>query len=224
MSPTSPPSPSQRFAELAEIARTLGHAHRLALLEHIAQGERAVERLAELSGLSVANASQHLQHLRRAGFVQTRRDGKRVLYRLGAGPIANLLASLRDYAEHQHAEIKELITDSIHQRERLEAVSIEELLSRMAAESVVLLDVRPEEEFALGHLPGAINIPAEALERRLSELPPNLDIVAYCRGPYCALSTHAVVALRAHGLQARRLSAGFPEWKAEGLNVETTQS
>ncbi len=224
MSPASPPSHPQRFIELAEIARTLGHAHRLVLLDHIAQGERAVERLAELSGLSVANASQHLQHLRRAGFVQTRRDGKRVLYRMGAGPIANLLASLRDYAEHQHAEIKEFVADSIHQRERLEGVSIKELLSRMETESVVLLDVRPEEEFVLGHLPGAINIPAEELERRLSELPPNVDIVAYCRGPYCVLSTHAVVALRANGLQARRLSAGFPEWKAEGLRVEITPS
>jgi rhodanese-related sulfurtransferase len=224
MIPTTPPSHPQRFVALAEIARTLGHAHRLVLLDHIAQGERAVERLAELSGLSLANASQHLQHLRRAGLVQTRRDGKHVLYRMGAGPIASLLASLRDYAEHQHAELEEFVTDSIHKRERLEGVSIEELLSRIETDSVVLLDVRPEEEFALGHLPGAINIPAEELERRLIELPPNAEIVAYCRGPYCVLSTHAVEALRANGLQARRLSAGFPEWKAEGLRVETTPS
>jgi len=218
-SPDSP-QPSQRFDALAEIAKTLGQAHRLALLEHIAQGERAVERLAELTGLSVANTSQHLQHLRRVGFVQTRREGKRVLYRLGAGPIAPLLAALRGYAEHQHAEIREVIADSIHQRDRLDGVSIEELLGMLDSGGVVLLDVRPSEEFAQGHLPGAINIPTEDLERRLADLPAGADVVAYCRGPYCVLSTDAVAALRAHGVAARRLDAGFPEWKAAGLQVE----
>lgn len=222
MSMNSPdsPQPSQRFDALAEIAKTLGQAHRLALLEHIAQGERAVERLAELTGLSVANTSQHLQHLRRVGFVQTRREGKRVLYRLGAGPIAPLLAALRGYAEHQHAEIREVIADSIHQRDRLDGVSIEELLGMLDSGGVVLLDVRPSEEFAQGHLPGAINIPTEDLERRLADLPAGADVVAYCRGPYCVLSTDAVAALRAHGVAARRLDAGFPEWKAAGLQVE----
>lgn len=226
MSMNSPdsPQPSQRFDALAEIAKTLGQAHRLALLEHIAQGERAVERLAELSGLSVANTSQHLQHLRRAGFVQTRRDGKRVLYRLGAGPIAPLLAALRGYAEHQHAEIRDVIADSIHQRDRLDGISIEELLGMLDSGSVVLLDVRPPEEFAQGHLPGAINIPTEDLERRLADLPAGTDIVAYCRGPYCVLSTDAVAALRAHGMPARRLEAGFPEWKAAGLQVEAARA
>jgi len=210
----------QRFAELADIARTLGHPHRLLLLEYIAQGERAVERLAELSGLSVANASQHLQHLRRAGLVQTRREGKRVLYRLGTGPIANVLAALRDYASHQHAEMQAVVADSIGRRERLEGISVEELLDRLRTDSVTLLDVRPREEFELGHLPGAINIPAEELEGRLDELPRNAEIVAYCRGPYCVLSTEAVAELRAHGWQASRLGAGFPEWKAAGLRVE----
>ena len=214
------PQPAQRFGALAEIAKTLGHAHRLVLLEHIAQGERAVERLAELSGLSVANTSQHLQHLRRAGFVQTRRDGKRVLYRLGAGPVAQLLAALRLYAEHQHAEIQEVVADSILRRDRLEGVSLDELQSMMDSGSVVLIDVRPAEEFALGHLPGAINIPPEQLERHLAELPADADIVAYCRGPYCVLSSDAVAALQARGLHARRLAVGFPEWKAAGLRVE----
>ncbi|GAB1578754.1 ArsR/SmtB family transcription factor [Bordetella petrii] len=212
--------PSDRFDALAELARTLGHAHRLALLEHIAQGERSVERLAELAGLSLANASQHLQLLRRAGLVQTRRDGKRVLYRLGGGPVANVLAALRDFAAYQHAEIQALAADSLHRPERLEGVAIEELLGRMAEGEVVLLDVRPPDEYALGHLPGAINIPAEELAQRLGELPPGRDIVAYCRGPYCVLSTEAVAALQAHGLPARRLGAGFPEWKAAGLQVE----
>ncbi|WP_088147539.1 ArsR/SmtB family transcription factor [Achromobacter denitrificans] len=212
--------PAQHFDALAEIAKTLGHAHRLVLLEHVAQGERAVERLAELSGLSVANTSQHLQHLRRAGFVQTRRDGKRVLYRLGTGPVAQLLAALRGYAEHQRAEIEEVIADSVHRRERLDGVSVDELLGLLASGSVTLLDVRPAEEFALGHLPGAVNIPPEQLERRLAELPADADIVAYCRGPYCVLSSDAVAALQARGLSARRLDVGFPEWKAAGLRVE----
>jgi rhodanese-related sulfurtransferase len=210
------------FLELAELARTLGNAHRLILLEHIAQGERAVERLAELSGLSLANASQHLQHLRRAGFVQTRRDGKRVLYRLGSGPIENVLAALRQYAEHNRLQIRELIADSFNRPHRLEAISREELQSLMQKDSVTLLDVRPADEFALGHLPGAMNIPVEELERRLAELPPEQEIVAYCRGPYCVLSFNAVAALRAKGLRARRLENGFPDWKAAGLRVETT--
>ncbi|MDT4816652.1 HTH-type transcriptional regulator KmtR [Achromobacter agilis] len=212
--------PAQHFDALAEVAKTLGHAHRLVLLEHVAQGERAVERLAELSGLSVANTSQHLQHLRRAGFVQTRRDGKRVLYRLGTGPVAQLLAALRGYAEHQRAEIKEIIADSIHQRDRLDGVSVDELLGLLDSGSVVLLDVRPAEEFALGHLPGAVNIPPEQLEGRLADLPADANIVAYCRGPYCVLSSDAVAALQARGLRARRLDVGFPEWKAAGLRVE----
>lgn len=212
--------PAQYFEALAEIAKTLGHVHRLVLLEHVAQGERAVERLAELSGLSVANTSQHLQHLRRAGFVQTRREGKRVLYRLGAGPVAQVLAALRGYAEHQRAEIEEVISDSILRRDRLDGVSVDELLGLLDSESVTLIDVRPAEEFALGHLPGAVNIPPEQLERRLADLPADADIVAYCRGPYCVLSSDAVAALQARGLRARRLEVGFPEWKAAGLRVE----
>ena len=179
------------YAELAELARTLGHAHRLMLLEQIGQGERPVERLAELAGLTVANASQHLQHLRRAGLVESRRDGKRVLYRLGGGPIVPLLAALRRQAEHRRAEIQGVVADRIGRPERLEGLSREELLKRLREGGVTLLDVRPEEEFALGHLPGAVNIPVEVLERRLAELPPGQEIVAYCRGPYCVLSVEA---------------------------------
>ena len=142
---------AQIFAEFAELARTLGNAHRLMLLEHIAQGERSVERLAALSGLSIANTSQHLQHLKRGGFVQTRRDGKHVLYRLGEGPIVNLLDALRQYAEHNRSAIRDLIADSFHQREQLESISREELLARLEQNSITLLDVRPKEEFVLGH-------------------------------------------------------------------------
>lgn len=212
------------FAELSDLARTLGHAHRLILLEHIGQGERPVERLAELSGLSLANASQHLQHLKRAGFVQTRRDGKRVLYRLGSGPIIPLLAALRRYAEHNQAEIRSLVADSLGHPDRLEAIARDALVSRMQEGDVTLLDVRPQEEFALGHLPGAINIPVGELDRRLAELPQGQEIVAYCRGPYCVLSAEALALLRAKGLQARRLEDGFPGWKAAGLKIEAVSA
>ncbi|WP_312717370.1 MULTISPECIES: metalloregulator ArsR/SmtB family transcription factor [Stenotrophomonas] len=210
-----PPSPLEA---LAEIARTLGHAHRLALLEHVAQGERAVERLAELTGLSVANTSQHLQQLRRAGLVQTRRDGKRILYRGGDGPLGNLLAALRDYADHQRSEMHGVIADSVHRRDTLEGMTVEQLLARRS--DVVLLDVRPREEFDLGHLPGALNIPATELRERMDELPRDVHIVAYCRGPYCVLSSAAVTQLREAGLTAQRLAAGYPEWKAAGLQVD----
>lgn len=210
------------YVECAEVARSLAQPHRLVLLDLVAQQERAVERLAELSGLSMANASQHLQHLRRAGLVQARRDGKRVLYRLGNGPVANLMAALHHYVDHARGEIRHVVADSFNQRDKLEVMSRQDLLGLMETNSVTLLDVRPEDEFAQGHLPGALNIPVEELERRLAELPSGQEIVAYCRGPYCVLSQEAVVALRTKGLRARRLDDGFPGWKAAGLPTEMT--
>lgn len=213
--------PLQHFIEIAELARTLGHAHRLHLLEHIAQGERAVERLAELCDLSVANTSQHLQHLRRVGFVQTRRDGKRVLYRLGSGPLLEVLGALRAFAEHNRGAVRELMADSMTGQERLEAMSRDELVQRLQEQSVTLLDVRSHEEYALGHLPGAINLPLEELEQRLAELPREQEIIAYCRGPWCVLSGAAVTALRERGFKVRRLNSGFPDWQAAGLRVES---
>ena len=212
--------PQQHFIDIAELARTLGHAHRLHLLEHIAQGERAVERLAELCGLSVANTSQHLQHLRRAGVVQTRRDGKRVLYRLGGGPILEVLAALGQFAEHNRLAVRELLADSMSAQERLEAMSRDELVQRLHEQSITLLDVRSHEEYALGHLPGAISMPLDELQQRLAELPQDQEIVAYCRGPWCVLSRTATAALREHGFKVRRLDSGLPDWQAAGLPVE----
>lgn len=211
---------SSLFTDLAEIARTLGHAHRLMLLEHIAQGERPVERLAELTNLTVANTSQHLQHLRRGGFVETRRDGKRVLYRLGNAPIEPILAALRTYAEHARADVRALIADPDNANGRHDSISRDDLLERLGSGAITLLDVRSVEEYALGHLPGALNIPVDELEQRLSELPPEREIVAYCRGPYCVLSTTAAALLEDKGYRVHRLAAGFPDWKAAGLNVE----
>ncbi len=210
----------QMFEQFAELARVLGHAHRLELLECVAQGERSVERLTEISGLSVANVSQHLKHLRLGGFVQARREGKRVLYSLADGPILSLLAALRTYAERNRAEVGRIVSDYYHRLDELEPVSRKELARRLKAGTVVVLDVRPEDEFELGHVRGAVNIPVDELKRRLAELPKSQEIVAYCRGPYCVFSFEAVALLRKRGYVVRRLEDGFPEWKAAGLAIE----
>lgn len=206
--------------EAAVLAKVLGHPHRLNLLEQIVQGERSVERLAELSGLSVANASQHLQHLKRTGFVLTRRDGKRVFYRLGRGPILEIITALSAFVSHRQAEFRALVDEHANRRDQMDAITREELLDRMAAGDVTVLDVRAREEFGLGHLPGAVNIPFEELEQRLSELPPSQDIVAYCRGPNCLLSVDAARLLKERGRSAAHLENGFPDWKVAGLPVE----
>jgi ArsR family transcriptional regulator len=209
------------FAQFAVVAKTLGHAHRLELLEQLAQGERSVEVLAQRTGLSIANASQHLQQMRRAGMVGARREGKFVYYRLADDAVLELLAALRRIAERNVAEVERVVRGYFHDRDALDPVSREELLRRLRAGAVTVLDVRPGDEFALGHLPGAVNIPLQALEARLSELDPSQEIVAYCRGPYCVLSYEAVAALRAHGFKVRRLEDGLPEWRAAGLPVVT---
>jgi rhodanese-related sulfurtransferase/DNA-binding transcriptional ArsR family regulator len=207
------------FAQFAAVAKTLGHAHRLDLLEQVAQGERSVEVLAERTGLSIANASQHLQHLRRAGLVAARRDGKFVHYRLADDAVLDLVAALHRIAKRNVAEVGQVLQSYFHDRDSLEPVSREELLKRSRARAVTILDVRPEDEFALGHLPNAINIPLRALQARLSELNPKKEVVAYCRGPYCVLSFEAVAALRSRGFKARRLVDGLPEWRAAGLPI-----
>jgi ArsR family transcriptional regulator len=212
-------SPKRKlFAEFAAVARAVGHEHRLELLEHLGQGERSVESLAERLGLSVANASQHLQHLRRAGLVASRRDGKYVLYRVADDAVVDLLSGLRRVAERTVAEVDRLLSGYF--RDSLEPVGRTDLLDRMRDGLVTVLDVRPEDEFALGHLPGAVNIPLADLERRLADLPPDQELIAYCRGPYCVLSFEAVAKLRRWGYRARRLEDGYPEWKAAGLPVE----
>jgi ArsR family transcriptional regulator len=214
-------SPKRRlFAELGSVAKAFGHAHRLELLEHLAQGERSVEVLAAKAGISVANASQHLQQLRRAGLAAARRDGKRVLYRLGDDAVVGLLRALREIAERNVAEVERVVAGYFRARDALEPVSRGELLRRMRDGLVTVLDVRPADEYEIAHLPGAKNVPLAELERRLAELPRPLEIVAYCRGPWCVLSFEAVAALRARGFEARRLEDGLPEWRAAGLPLE----
>jgi len=209
------------FAQFALVAKAAGHPLRLELLEQLAQGDRSVEVLADRTHVSLANASQHLQHLRRAGLVTARREGKFVFYRLAEDSVLDFLAALRCIAERHLAEVDRVVRDYFGRRDSLEPVTRRELLARLKAGLTTVLDVRPEDEFALGHLQGAVNIPLAKLKKRLAELDPDKEIVAYCRGPYCVLSYEAVATLRSHGFSVRRLEDGFPEWRAAGLPVET---
>ncbi|SDJ93707.1 ArsR/SmtB family transcription factor [Billgrantia gudaonensis] len=207
---------------LALVARALGNGHRLALLERLAQSSAAVETLASAADLSIGNASQHLQQLRRAGLVTASRSGKQMIYRLTDERIVNLLGLLRQVAETNLAEMERLVSQLFAEDDAsgaLEAVSSRELLAALERGEVALLDVRPADEYQAGHLPGAINIPLKQLEAMLGDLPRDKEIVAYCRGPYCALSHEAVQRLRQLGYRVRRFEDGFPEWKAAGLPV-----
>lgn len=210
----------QLFTQIARIGRAVGNGHRLELLEYLSQGERTVEALARLAGLSVANTSQHLQVLRRAGLVNTRREGLYVYYRIAESDVDDLRRVLQQLAETRIVEVERLVRNYLGVRDKLEAVPRTELLERARAGLVTVLDVRPPEEFSAGHLPGAVNIPLKELEQRVQELPRNQEIVAYCRGPYCVLAYEAVAKLRKQGFRARRMEDGFPEWRLAGLPVE----
>jgi ArsR family transcriptional regulator len=212
--------PKQRVLEaLAEVAKSLGHVHRLEILEQLAQTERSVEAVAKRVGLSIANASQHLRSMRRVGLLVSRRDGKHVIYALSDPGVLDALAALRRIAERHSAEVRDVITTYFRARDELEPLSRKELIRELENDLVTVLDVRPADEFAAGHLPTALNIPLRELTRRLRELPKDREIVAYCRGPYCVLAFEAVALLRARGYQVRRLQDGFPEWQAAGLPV-----
>jgi rhodanese-related sulfurtransferase/DNA-binding transcriptional ArsR family regulator len=209
------------FSEFAAVAKGLANTNRLELLEFVAQGEIGVARLAQKTGMSIANTSQHLQHLRRAGLVSSRRVGKGVLYCLADDTVIRLLALLREVAERNVADVQRIVDRYFQQRDELEPVTRVDLIERLRANSVVLLDVRPEDEYAAGHLPRAVNIQLAELERKLRLLPRDQEVVAYCRGPYCVLSFEAIAILRRHGYNVRRFEDGFPEWKAAGMPIET---
>lgn len=208
------------FTKFAAVAKAVAHRHRLAVLEQLAQGERSVEVLADRIRLSVANTSQHLQQMRRAGLVTTRRDGKFAYYSLTDSAVLDLLAAVRRIAERQSAEVEQVLRAYFYERDSLEPVSRTELTEWMRAGVVTVLDVRPKDEYALGHLAGAVNIELDELEERIGDLDGSREIVAYCRGPYCVLSYEAVAILRACGYRARRLEDGYPEWRAAGLPTE----
>jgi rhodanese-related sulfurtransferase/DNA-binding transcriptional ArsR family regulator len=208
------------FNEFARVSKALGSGNRLELLEFLAQGERSVDALAKLSGLSVANTSRHLQVLRQAGLVTARKNGLFVFYSVSGEGVIKLLAALQEVAQHNVAEVTRLVNTYLSSRDSLEPVSVNDLMGRMGEGLVTIVDVRPKEEYDAGHLRGAINVPLAEIEQHLDDLPRNREIIAYCRGPFCVLSFEAVARLRDKGFEARRLETGFPEWKVAGLPVE----
>ena len=213
----------QLFEQFARIGKGLANGRRLELLELLAQGERTVEELARETGMSVANTSQHLKALREAQLVEVRREGLYARYRLGNERVFALWQALRDLGTARLAEIRRIVETYLTDRESLHGITCEELQRRLADRSVVLLDVRPDEEYQAGHLPDARSIPLAELRTRIKELPKRKEIVAYCRGPYCVFADEAVALLRSHGRKAIRLETGFPDWKARGLPVEAAR-
>ena len=209
------------FTHFARIGKALSNANRLELLEFIAQGERSVDGLARVSGLTVANTSQHLQQLRQTGLVVCRKEGLKVFYSLSGDDVIELLNAVRGVAERHVADVEKLVNTFLTVKDELEPLPRQELLERVRDGLVTVLDVRPPEEYAAGHVPGAVNVPLSELEHYMNELDSEQEIVAYCRGPHCVLAFDAVASLREKGLKARRLEDGYPEWKTAGLPVET---
>jgi rhodanese-related sulfurtransferase/DNA-binding transcriptional ArsR family regulator len=207
------------YGQFARIGKALSSPHRLEILELLAQGERAVDSLATEVGLSLANTSQHLQALRQAALVDSRKEGLFVYYRLAGPDVFELSKAVRTVAEQRLADLERLVRDHFGDRTRGELVPMAELLKRARSKQVVILDTRPAREYAAGHIAGAISVPVDDLQRRLRQLTKDKEYVAYCRGPYCVYADRAVELLRAHGRRARRLLDGFPEWRAAGLPV-----
>jgi rhodanese-related sulfurtransferase len=209
------------FAQFARIGKALSSGRRLELVELLAQGERAVEELALETDQSVANISQHLQVLRQAQLVESRRDGNYIRYRLADENVLHLWFALRDLGQARLAEIGRLIETYLKDRSALEAITCAELRRRMKDRGAMVLDVRPAQEFAAGRIAGARSIPVDELRARIKEVPKKRLVVAYCRGPYCVFADNAVEILRAMGYRAVRLDGGFPEWRIQGLPVES---
>lgn len=207
--------------QFARLGKVLSNGRRLELLEHLAQGERSVDGLARVAGLSVANTSQHLRRMQEARLVTARREGRQVIYAIAADDVIELLEVFRRVGERHLAEIREMVEAHLNQKDTLEPVSAEELIERCRRGLVTLIDVRPEEEYQAGHIPGAVNVTIGDLEQRMADLDPEREIIAYCRGPYCTFSFEAVAQLREAGFDTRRLESGFPEWKLAGLPVST---
>lgn len=208
------------FRQFARIAKAMSNGHRLELIEFLAQSERSVDELARLSGMSVANTSQHLQQLRQAGLVEGRKEGQKVFYRITDEDVELLFNALREVAERHLGEVNELVSSYLQVKDDLEPVPPEELLERIRQGLVTVIDVRPPEEYAAGHLPGAINLPLSELEHRVGDLDADREVVAYCRGPHCVLAFDAVALLRDKGLAASRLDGGLPEWRHKGLPID----
>ena len=211
------------YSQFAKIAKALAQAHRLELLDYLAQREHSVESLAKVSGLSYANCSQHLQQLKAVGLVTSRKRGQHVFYRIAHDLVLESLESLSKLARHNLAEVDRLIDQHLNARDSLEPLSSEELATRLKEDSVTLIDVRPADEYGAGHIDGAINVTLEQLADFIAQHQAGKEVIAYCRGPYCVLSYEAVQRLRAQGIASHRLADGYPEWYLAGLPVETDQ-
>jgi rhodanese-related sulfurtransferase len=209
------------FEQFARIGKALASPKRLEILDLLAQGERAVEEIARETAMPVASASQHLQVLKGARMVESRREGPYAYYQLADEAVFRTWQAVRALGETRLAEIDRVVETFLENRDALEAVGAAALMERLSDGNVVVLDVRPEEEYRAGHIPGALSVPVDALEAALQALPKDKEIVAYCRGPYCVFSDEAVTLLRSRGYQARRLAEGLPDWRAKGLPVET---
>ncbi len=205
--------------QFARIGKAVAHPKRVELLDLLAQGERSVEHLAAATGMTVRNASAQLQVLRHARLVEFRKEATRVYYRLADDEVSLFLGALRDLARARLSEVDQIMRDYFAARDELEPIGRDDLVRRARAGDIVVLDVRPESEYAAGHIPGAVSIPLDQLESRLGDLPADTEIVAYCRGPYCVLAPEAVTLLRGAGRRARRLEDGLPEWRVAGLPV-----
>jgi len=212
------------YAQFARVGKALSSPHRIELMELLAQRERTVESLAEELGLSMGNASAHLQVLREARLVEARKEGLFVHYRVADDVVLALLESVRKVAENRLAEVDRLVKSYFGDRTGLDALGFDELKARLRDGSVMIVDVRPAEEYAAGHIAGATSIPYDQIEKRLREIPKDKDVVAYCRGPYCVFADEAVATLRTRRRKARRLEAGYPEWKNAGLPVYLPRS
>jgi rhodanese-related sulfurtransferase/DNA-binding HxlR family transcriptional regulator len=207
------------FAAFASVAKALGNGHRAEIVDVLAQGERSVDELAAEIEQSVANTSQHLQVLAQAGLVQSRRAGTRVIYRPASEGVVDLWMAVRGVAVEHVASVEVLADAYLGDRTEVESVTMDDLAARLAEGSVVLLDVRPRAEYRAGHLPEALSAPVDELPAVVDALPGGVEVVAYCRGPYCVYADDAVRLLRARGRAARRLDVGFPEWRRAGLPV-----
>lgn len=210
------------YTQFSRMAKAASNPKRIELLELLAQAERSVEELAAASGMDFSNTSAQLQVLSRARLVESRREGKRVLYRLADESVSRFLTGLREIARSRLAEVEQVARAYIRARDELEPISSADLLERLQHRQALVIDVRPVEEFAAGHIPGALSVPLAELRARLPELPRGGEIVAYCRGPYCVLAPQAIEILRRAGYRARRLEEGLPEWRLARLPVEVS--
>jgi rhodanese-related sulfurtransferase len=207
------------YEQFARVGKAVAHPKRIELLDLLCQGERSVEVLAEAAAIGVTNTSAHLKVLREARLVATRKEGTRVFYRLADEAVCSFFLSLRDLARDRYAEVEQVVRDYFWARDEMEPVGRAELLARVDDGNTVILDVRPQEEYEAGHIPGAVSMPLGEMQGSLSSLPRDAEIVAYCRGTYCVLAPQALKLLRRHGFRARRFVEGLPEWRQAGLPI-----